>query len=142
MSRVSVVQGVMMALTRQVDVYSPEPDTWGDGSWPSLRRMRLSHGCCVAPSDHGGVIITGGGSAEVSTTILIVFSKFLSRLEGRVTGTWRVWSPGCRVSVTAPCAAPPTTSSGRLSPTRWQPPGQPCAIVLLFYVNTLSFVAQ
>ena len=64
MSRVSVDQGVMM-VTRQVDVYSPEPDTWGDGSWPSLRRMRLSHGCCVAPSDHGGVIITGGGSAEV-----------------------------------------------------------------------------
>ena len=52
---------------RQVDVYSPEPDLWSDGSWPSLRRMRLSHGCCVAPSDHGGVIITGGGSAEVRT---------------------------------------------------------------------------
>ena len=54
---------------RQVDVYSPEPDLWSDGSWPSLRRMRLSHGCCVAPSDHGGVIITGGGSAEVRTRV-------------------------------------------------------------------------
>ena len=51
--------------SRQVDVYCPESDTWSDGSYPALRRSRLSHGVGVAPSGHGGVIYTAGGSAEV-----------------------------------------------------------------------------
>ena len=51
--------------SRQVDVYSPESDTWTDGSYPSLKKQRLSHGVCVGSSDHGGVIYCVGGSAEV-----------------------------------------------------------------------------
>ena len=51
--------------SRQVDVYCPESDTWSDGSYPALRRPRLSHGVGVAPSGHGGVIYTAGGCAEV-----------------------------------------------------------------------------
>ena len=29
--------------SRQVDRYCPESDTWSDGSFPALRRMRLAH---------------------------------------------------------------------------------------------------
>ena len=51
--------------SRQVDRYDPELDTWTDGSYPGLTRMRLAHGCCVLPSHHGGLIFTAGGSAQV-----------------------------------------------------------------------------
>ena len=51
--------------SRQVDRYEPELDTWTDGSYPGLARMRLAHGCCVLPSPHGGLIFTAGGSAQV-----------------------------------------------------------------------------